>query len=207
MKVWDISTRLYHWLQAVLFVLLVVTGNTGDGPHVDLGIALAVLVLWRIVWGFWGSETNRFYQFVRTPVATIRYILGKVKAGVGHNPAGGWMVLVMLLALLAQCVSGFAMAGFLDNLPYAEEWLTDDLFDVLENVHVYGVDVLQVLVGLHVLAIIIYKLRGKPLVKAMVTGIQTGDGSEQAPYMVSQWRALLLMVFILAVMMTLVSQT
>jgi cytochrome b len=206
MQVWDLSTRLYHWLQAVLLVLLVVTGNSGDGPHVDFGIALAVLVLWRLMWGIWGSETNRFTQFVRSPVTTVKYILGKVKAGVGHNPAGGWMVVALLVALLAQCVSGFAMAGILDYLPYADDWLTDDLFDLLETVHVYGADMLQILVAIHVLAIIIYKLRGKPLVKAMVTGRQDAGGPDQAPYMVSQWRALLLVVFISAVMITFVSQ-
>ena len=206
MQVWDLSTRLYHWLQAVLVVLLVITGNTGDGPHVDFGIALAVLVLWRFMWGIWGSETNRFTQFLRTPVSTINYMLGKVKTGVGHNPAGGWMVVVLLAALLAQCVSGFAMAGFLDYLPYADEWLTDDLFDLLETVHVYGADMLLILVATHVLAIIIYKLRGKPLVKAMVTGRQDEDNAKQAPYMVSQWRAFLLVVFISALMLTFVSQ-
>ena len=206
MRVWDISTRLYHWLQAVLFVLLVVTGNTGDGPHVDLGIALAVLLFWRIVWGFWGSETSRFRQFVGSPLRILKYLTGKVEAGVGHNPAGGWMVLVMLLTLLAQCVSGFAMAGLFDNLPYADIWLSDAVFEVLEQVHVVGVDVLQILVGMHLLAILIYKLRRKPLVWAMITGNQKAT-ADRAPDMVSQWRALLLVVFIASVMMTFVSQT
>ena len=194
MKVWDISTRLYHWVQAVLFVLLVVTGNTGDGPHVYFGIALASLVLWRLMWGVWGSETNRFVQFVHTPMDTLRYMLGKIKAGVGHNPAGGWMVIVLLAALFAQCISGFAMAGFFDNLPYADIWLTDALFEVLEDMHVIGVNLLQILVGMHVFAIFIYKLRGKPLVRAMVTGEQSEESVHQAPYFVSQLRALALLV-------------
>lgn len=205
MKVWDLSTRLYHWVQAVLLVLLVITGNTGDGPHVDLGIALVVLVLWRICWGFWGSETSRFRQFVGSPLHLLKYLTGKVKAGVGHNPAGGWMVLVMLLALLAQCISGFALAGFFDNLPYADIWLSDAVFDALEQVHVVGVDLLQILVAIHLSAIFIYKLRRKPLVWAMVTGRQK-EASNKAPYMVSQWRAFLLVVFILSVVMTFISQ-
>lgn len=196
MQIWDISTRLYHWLQALLFVLLVVTGNTGDGPHVDLGIALMVLVVWRILWGFWGSQTNRFSHFVRSPWNTLRYLFGKLTVGVGHNPAGGWMIVVLLLVLLAQCVSGFAMAGFMDNLPYADVWLTDGLFEVLENVHVYGVTLLQVLVGTHVLAIVIYKLRGTPLLQAMVTGVQHGVDDQPAPYFVSQWRAVWLLVIV-----------
>ncbi len=205
MKVWDLSTRLYHWTQAALFIVLVITGTTEEGPHVELGIALTVLVLWRILWGFWGSETSRFKQFLPSPSNTIRYLLGKTKAGVGHNPAGAWMVLTMLVALLAQCVSGFALAGYFDYLPYAEIWLTDDVFDVLEAIHVYGVTLLQVLVGLHIFAIIVYKLRKKPLVWAMVTGVQSDMESSAPPMMVSQWRALLLLAIAAVVPLVIIS--
>lgn len=192
MQVWDLSTRLYHWAQAVLFVLLVISGNEGEDVHVDLGIALAILVLWRIMWGVWGSETNRFTQFVRSPLYSLKYLMGKVGSGVGHNPAGGWMVVVMLITLLGQCVSGFALAGFLDNLPYAEVWFTDEVFDALEDFHVFASDFLPVLVVIHVLAILVYKLRKKPLLKAMLTGQQNEiDGAATEPFFVPQWRSLL----------------
>lgn len=193
MRVWDLSTRLYHWTQAVLFVLLVVSGNEGEDIHVSFGIALAVLVLWRFMWGFWGSETSRFSQFVRSPMYTLKYVLGKVRDGVGHNPAGGWMIVVMLLVLLGQCISGFALAGFLDNLPYAEVWLTDEVFDALENFHVIASDLLPMLVAVHLLALLVYKLRKKPLVWAMVSGKQVDMSSTTEPFFVSQWRALLLL--------------
>ncbi len=51
MKVWDLATRLYHWLQAVLFIVLIASGFSGNGPHVQLGLALFTLTLWRILWG------------------------------------------------------------------------------------------------------------------------------------------------------------
>ena len=119
MKVWDLATRLYHWLQAVLFIVLIVTGFSGNGPHVTIGLVMFTLVLWRLIWGYVGSETNRFGQFLCSPKVVVRYMLGKERVMLGHNPAGGWMVFVIITALLLQCVSGLAVAGMLDNLPLA----------------------------------------------------------------------------------------
>ncbi|MGY3689580.1 cytochrome b/b6 domain-containing protein [Vibrio coralliilyticus] len=205
MKVWDLATRLYHWLQAALFIALMASGFSGNGPHVQLGLALFTLILWRLIWGYVGSETSRFRQFLRSPKAVVRYMMGKASAQPGHNPAGGWMVVAMITALLLQCVSGLALAGMLDNLPLAEIWLTDGLFNMLEVVHLTLANVLPVLIALHVGAIIVYKLRAKPLTWAMVTGVQKGVFEYPALLFVSQLRALLVLVIATSVTMTIIA--
>ncbi|QUM88618.1 cytochrome b/b6 domain-containing protein [Moritella sp. 36] len=172
MKIWDLPTRLYHWLQSVLFMALIITGYNGEGPHIQLGLGLLTLIIWRMTWGIIGSETSRFKQFVRSPKVIWQYLHGLKVESIGHNPAGGWMVISLLLCLLLQCISGLVLAGFADNLPLAELWLTDWLFDVFSFIHNLLFYILPLLIFIHVGAIIGYKLCNKPLVLAMVTGYQ-----------------------------------
>ncbi|MEZ8054749.1 cytochrome b/b6 domain-containing protein [Vibrio atlanticus] len=204
MKIWDLSTRLYHWTQAALFMGLMASGISGKGPHVQLGLALMTLIVWRLVWGWVGSETSRFRQFLRPPKSVVRYLLGKEKEKPGHNPAGGWMVITLLSALTIQCVSGLALAGLLDHLPYTNIWLNDSVFSLLENIHLTMVKVLPALIAVHVLAVLFYKLRSKPLTWAMVTGFQTKIELNGSVAFVSQWRALgvLALAALLIIMLT-----
>lgn len=213
MKVWDLATRLYHWAQALVFIALIGTGFTGNGPHLPLGLALFTLITWRILWGFVGSETNRFAQFVRSPLATIRYLRGQSPQDntAGHNPAGGWMVVALIVGLLMQCLSGLALAGMLDNLPFAQWWLTDSIFELFESMHFILARILPALVLLHVVAILVYKLKRKPLVKAMFTGFQdqarTEDGENVRLNFVSQRRAFLMLVAAGLVTMTIIASS
>lgn len=204
MKIWDLSTRLYHWTQAALFMGLMASGISGNGPHVQLGLALMTLIVWRLVWGWVGSETSRFRQFLRPPKSVVRYLLGKEKEKPGHNPAGGWMVITLLSALTIQCVSGLALAGLLDHLPYANIWLNDSVFSLLENIHLTMIKVLPTLIAVHVLAVLFYKLRSKPLTWAMVTGFQRKIELNGSVAFVSQWRALgvLALAALLIIMLT-----
>lgn len=204
MKIWDLSTRLYHWTQAVLFMGLMASGISGNGPHVQLGLALMTLIVWRLVWGWVGSETSRFRQFLRSPKSVVRYLLGKEKEKPGHNPAGGWMVVTLLSALTIQCVSGLALAGLLDHLPYTNIWLDDSVFSLLENIHLTMIKVLPTLIAVHVLAVLFYKLRSKPLTWAMVTGFQRKIELNGSVAFVSQWRALgvLALAALLIIMLT-----
>ncbi|EGU46231.1 hypothetical protein VII00023_06827 [Vibrio ichthyoenteri ATCC 700023] len=194
MKVWDLATRLYHWLQALLFIALLVSGNSGNGPHIQLGLALLTLIIWRLIWGVVGSETSRFRYFVSSPITSLKYAAGRVAAKVGHNPLGAWMVVSLLAALFIQCISGLALAGLLDGLPLAHLWLTDTIFELLVQAHVVLADVLPALVVVHLAAILIYKLRGKGLVKAMITGVQSHVESAQPVVFVSQGYAFLMLV-------------
>ncbi|WP_028023265.1 cytochrome b/b6 domain-containing protein [Enterovibrio calviensis] len=205
MKVWDLSTRLYHWAQALLFVALTLSGFSGNGPHVQLGLAITTLIIWRMIWGFVGSETSRFKQFVRSPKHVVNYLKGREKIKPGHNPAGGWMVISLVFALFLQCISGLALTGFFDALPYADLVLTDTVFYWLEVVHVQLAHLLPALVFVHVGAILVYKFRSKPLTWAMVTGRQKHLSASQAVIFVSQWRALLMLVLATSVTMGIVA--
>ena len=96
MKVWDLPTRLYHWLQFALIIGLFVTGYQGVGVHVSLGLGLVTLLIWRVSWGVIGSDTSRFSYFVQSPKTVLRYFSEQNQEKPGHNPAGGWMVILML---------------------------------------------------------------------------------------------------------------
>ncbi|WP_325892236.1 cytochrome b/b6 domain-containing protein [Grimontia sp. NTOU-MAR1] len=172
MKIWDAPTRIYHWLQAALFTAMCVTGFLQEGPHLTIGLALAALLVWRILWGLVGSKTSRFLHFVKSPRSAVNYLLGKEEHdGVGHNPAGGLMVILMLSLLMFQCFIGMAQAGYFDDYISDESWLYD--IDLLAMIHLYGAYLLIGLVGIHLAAIAIYSAKGKSLVKAMITGRQS----------------------------------
>ncbi|WCE28662.1 cytochrome b/b6 domain-containing protein [Vibrio sp. SCSIO 43137] len=178
MKVWDLPTRIYHWSQLALVCGLFFSGLTEQGPHTKFGLALFTLLLWRLLWGLTGSDTSRFSHFIKSPFAVIRYLKGSLEENPGHNPAGGYMVIVLITALILQCLTGLAVAGYLDPLPASEAWLNDEVFDLAVLVHETGIVYLPILIALHISAILIYQLRGKPLVKAMFTGEQTISGEQ-----------------------------
>jgi cytochrome b len=209
MKIWDLPTRLYHWLQAGLFMVLIVTGYNGEGPHVQLGLGLLTLLIWRLIWGVIGSDTSRFRQFICSPSVLLKYLRGERIEHAGHNPAGGWMVVSLLLCLLLQCISGLVIAGFADNLPLAEVWLTDGLYDVFYLIHNVLFYVLPALIFIHVAAIIGYKFASKPLVLAMITGYQAKHaGVRKVPlYFCSNLKALLMLIAAVLVTMAIVMRS
>jgi len=204
MKVWDLPTRLYHWLQVIVFLGLIITGYNAQGPHIQLGLVLFSLIIWRVIWGFTGSETSRFKQFIRSPKTILQYLCGQADEGVGHNPAGGWMVVSLLLCLLLQCLSGLVLAGFADNLPFVNIWLTDWVFDSFSLVHSLLFYLLPILVCIHVGAVIGYKLRKKPLVLAMITGYQA-KYTETSIQFESNLKAILVLIAAVLVTMAIVA--
>src|SRR5690349_12806244 len=102
-RVWDIPTRLTHWLIVVLVGLSWWTAETGRLEwHRWSGYALLGLVIFRIYWGFVGSSTARFSSFVRGPRAIAGYLQGRWVATAGHNPLGALSVVALLVLLLVQ---------------------------------------------------------------------------------------------------------
>ena len=205
MQVWDLATRIYHWLQAVLFFGLVVTGFLNVGPHEILGIGLFTLVLWRILLGVWGSDTSRFMLFIRSPKVFINSLYCTSKPTVGHSPAGGWMVALMLIALVIQCGTGFILAGFLDDLPLIAGWVEEIDFSIVESIHSILLVILPGLVCIHIMAILFYKFNRKPLVWAMVTGrMDKCDGAE-TPNFISNRSAFLMLIAALLVTIAIIA--
>ncbi|MHA7817536.1 MAG: cytochrome b/b6 domain-containing protein [Pseudohaliea sp.] len=168
-RVWDRFLRSYHWLQALLFVLLCVSGFAGDGQglvHHAAGVAIAVLALWRVLWGFAGSDTARFSHFLPR-VSTLRHYLrtGEYR-GYGHNPLAAIMVLLMLALLVLQIGTGF-FASELINMS-----TTVAFADRASDWHARLIGILLAATGAHVLAAITHELKGDRVIMAMLHGRQ-----------------------------------
>jgi cytochrome b len=108
-RIWDLPTRLFHWLLAICIVALVVTAKMGGNAmnwHLLLGQVVLALLIFRILWGLVGGYWSRFGSFI-LPAAMSRYIAALDHAGSrGHNPLGSLSVIAMLIVLMAQIASG-----------------------------------------------------------------------------------------------------
>ncbi len=177
-RVWDLPTRLFHGLLAVAVVLLVATAKIGGDAmvwHFRLAYTVMGLLLFRIVWGLVGGHWSRFAQFIYSPSTVWRYLRGQTRddehLDVGHNPLGSFSVLAMLALLSAQVATGLvaddevATVGPLNKLVSTETGLLATSWHKS-----WGQWLILGLVGLHVLAIIVYQRRKKDLVRPMVLG-------------------------------------
>ena len=113
LRVWDLPTRLFHWLLAVLVVMSFVTAGIGGNAmryHEWCGEAILALLMFRVAWGFIGSSPSRFRTFLAGPATVFRYVLTLFRREadhhLSHNPLGGWSVMAMLLVLLIQAGTG-----------------------------------------------------------------------------------------------------
>ena len=133
------------------------------------------LLLFRITWGFVGSTTARFSNFARGPGRALAYLRamrrGELPVHAGHNPAGGWMVMVLLAVLLAQAGTGlFANDGVHFNGPLAAQ-ISSALSDRLTSLHGTIFNVILLLVWMHIVAALFYRyVRGEDLIAAMISG-------------------------------------
>ncbi len=182
LRVWDLPTRLFHWLLVIAVVGLIVTGNLGGAwmnLHFRLGYAVLALLLFRLLWGFVGGYWSRFPQFIYSPLTLLRYLQGQSRPQhrLGHSPTAALSVLALLLVLSLQVVSGLlsddeiAFTGPLSRFA-PSEWVSF----ATEYHAEWGKLVLVGLVVLHLLAIGYYKwIKKIPLVAAMITGDKTTD--------------------------------
>lgn len=203
MRVWDLPIRLFHWILVCLIAFNWVSAEQGwMEQHMLSGYAILALLLFRIVWGFVGSDTARFTFFLKSPLAALRHLSHLTRrepdTEVGHNAAGGWMVVVMLLLLLAQVVTGLASNDDISiNGPLANT-VGKELSDTLTGLHHKGFDLLKIVIVAHILAIIAYAvLKRQNLVRPMITGKKRMPGAMRAPRMVSP--ILAAVIFVLAV--------
>lgn len=177
LPLWDLPTRLFHWSLPVLLAALWYTGQDLStlGWHMQLGYALLTLVLFRIAWGFLGSRSARFSSFVTGPGTVARYAgdlaRGRMHRAFGHNPLGGWSVLLMLGLLLVQAVTGlFADDEIFTRGPLAG-LVSGDTRAWLTGVHHANFNLILALVAVHVVAVILHGvLKGDDLVRPMITG-------------------------------------
>jgi cytochrome b len=183
--VWDVPVRLFHWSLALLLVVSYFTARAGGdwmNLHFWSGYAILTLLFFRIAWGFLGSTTARFSSFLRGPSAAIAHLGHLLGHGrprdAGHNPLGGAMVVVMILAVLAQAATGLFAAdtdmGMVNGplaLKVADKWV-----ERATAFHSFWINVLLILVGLHVLAVLFYLVwKRQNLIGAMFTGRKPAD--------------------------------
>ena len=199
LAIWDLPTRLFHW---VLVGLIAFSWWTAEEHHDDLhmysGYAILTLILFRILWGLFGSSTARFANFVRGPRAVFGYLRGPW-TGIGHNPLGALSVVALLTLIAAQVVLGlFAtdedgiMAGPLAGL------ISLDASETAVELHETLFNVLLAFIALHVAAVGYYFLRGKNLVGPMISGRGKAEPGTEPMRPGKGWVALLCLLVALA---------
>jgi cytochrome b len=201
MRIWDLPTRLFHWSLVVLIVTSWLSARENwMRLHVWSGLSILTLLLFRLIWGLIGSDTARFSYFLKPPFAAIRHLLHLARrepdTEVGHNAAGGWMVIVMLAILFVQAGTGLcANDDVLTEGPLAlivgkerSDWLT--------HIHDVNFTLIEIIVALHVLAIVTYRLlKGHNLLLPMITGKKRLPGATRAPRMMHPFLAVFVFAF------------
>ena len=110
---WDPFVRVFHWSLVALVALALATGEEAEWLHVKVGYAIAALVALRVIWGFVGSRHARFSDFVRRPSEVMRFVRQSLRLRgaryIGHNPAGGAMILAILVLIAFISATGFML--------------------------------------------------------------------------------------------------
>ncbi|MCX4145053.1 MULTISPECIES: cytochrome b/b6 domain-containing protein [Paraburkholderia] len=195
--VWDVPTRLFHWLMVVLVAAAYATLKLNwIGWHVRSGEALLALLLFRVLWGCFGSETARFRSFVASPASALRHLSRLFRrepdVQVGHNAAGGWMVLVLLTLLLLETLSGLYVYNEVADEGSLSERVPAWIANAISTLHAVVWDALLAAVALHVLVIAIYAVvKGHNLLRPMLNGYKALPASVAAPRQAPAWLALL----------------
>ena len=181
--VWDVPTRLFHWLLAGLIVFAWWSAETDHlAWHKIAGSSIAGLLVFRLWWGVFGASTARFADFLRGPKTVVAYLSGREKGSIGHNPLGALSVIALLVTTIVIVVAGlFAVdTDGLESGPLANR-VDFDGGRLASKIHGYGFEALEILIGLHILAIVYYSVvKRQPLVPAMIHG-KTPAGDDQAP--------------------------
>ena len=195
MAIWDLPTRLFHWTLVGLIALSWWAAEYHyDDVHIWSGVAVLSALIFRILWGLFGSSTARFANFVRGPKAVAAYLRGSWR-GIGHTPLGALSVVVLLLLIAVQVGLGlFAsdedglMMGPLAGL------VSMDASESAKDLHEALFNVLLAFIALHVAAILFYKIRGKSLLKPMITGKGEAEPGVEPMRRGKGWVALLCLV-------------
>lgn len=176
-RIWDLPTRLFHWLLAICVLGLVVTGQFGGNAmvwHFRLGYTVLTLLLFRLVWGLTGGHWSRWTQLPMAPTQVLGYLFGRSTghAWAGHNPAGSWSLVLMLVWLLLQVSTGLVSDDEIANAGPLSALVSGAIVSAATAWHKgLGKGVLFALVLVHVAAIVWYQIRKKEaLTPAMLHG-------------------------------------
>jgi len=198
-RIWDLPVRLFHWLLVALLAFSWWSGEQHEMEwHRMSGYAILALLIFRIYWGFVGGRTARFVRFVRGPRALITYarsiIGGRHVAADGHNPIGGWSVLLMLGTLTTMVVAGL-FAVDIDGLESGplSDYVSFDQGRIAAEAHGVIFNLLLALIALHVAAVLFYLLGLRQnLIAPMLHGGRVAGRTHASDELgASPWRALI----------------
>jgi cytochrome b len=176
--IWDRFIRLFHWILVITFATCYLTGDDYPTIHTFAGYLMLVLISLRLVWGFVGTPYARFSQFVTGPTTILHYLADvmrfRAKRHLGHNPAGGAMIIALLLCLTTTLISGLLMYGTLEYsgpLAWFASSVSHSLAHTFKYIHGWSTNLTLILIALHVTGVAVASLQHhENLVKSMFTG-------------------------------------
>ena len=182
-KVWDPFVRIFHWTLVLSFFIAYITEEDFLIIHSYAGYTVLTLLVLRIVWGVIGTRHARFSDFTYSRQAIKAFIKDtfylRAKRYLGHNPAGGAMILLMIISLLITTLTGIAVYGLEEQAGPLSSWFTQkESFwgEFFEEVHEFFANFTVFLVFLHVAGVIVESfLHKENLVKSMVDGRKRSD--------------------------------
>lgn len=194
-RVWDAPTRIFHWLLALSIPAMWWTATTGGSWltwHKRLGLLVCALIIFRILWGFGGSQTARFSNFLQGKNGLQRYLKGNMPEHEqpGHNPVGALSVLVLLGMVIAQLVTGlfapdnntWLNPGYLNHL------VSEATASTMYRIHLTLFWVLVGMIALHIVAVFAYLIIKKHnLIRPMITGFKTLTQPVNPPLKFAGW--------------------
>lgn len=180
--VWDLPTRIFHWALVICVFGAIATGLVGGEwieLHAKFGVIIVGLIVFRLILGFIGGYYSRFLQFFPTPKSLCQYLKGKWK-GLGHNPFGAFSVFALLALVGFQSISGLFTNDDISLYGPLYQLVSKETSDFITGWHTTIVYVLMAFIGLHIAAIMFYRIFKKDnLVKPMLIGYKEIDGGAE----------------------------
>jgi len=182
-KVWDPLVRIFHWSLVLAFFTAYLTEDDFLTLHTYAGYTVLGLILFRIIWGIIGSRHARFSNFVTSPGLAWQYVKDTLqlnaKRYLGHNPAAGAMIVLLLVSLLLTTLTGIATYGAVESAGPLGNWLGnigEHGEDLLEEFHEFFANFSIMLVAFHVIGVIVESLvHRENLVKSMLHGYKAAS--------------------------------
>ena len=177
LRVWDLPTRIFHWLLAFCVISSIISGEIGGNAiiwHFRLGYCVISLLIFRVVWGFVGGHWSRFKQFFYSPLTILRYLRGQSKPEheVGHNPLGSLSVWGLLFIVGAQVVTGLMSDDEIASQGPLVQFISGATSSLATSYHKHwGKVIIILLIALHIAAILFYLFKKKEnLIRPMLRG-------------------------------------
>ena len=177
-KVWDISIRIFHWALVAGIGFMWFSGEEGGNImtwHIYIGYTMLGLIVYRLFWGFIGTPYARFSEFLKGPSITLAYLKSTLKGdkidSIGHNPLGGWMVILLMILIFTQAFSGLFSSDdiFAEGPLYS--LVSSKTSEFFTSIHHLNFNILLAAIALHIAAVAFHVfVKKEALIKSMLTG-------------------------------------